>query len=445
MFNGMTEHVTSAKMQLFFARALDESEQSWIARHLSECSDCEQQLVDTLRQQKGTTHVSFTLAPEFWLRHEHLAYEQLVEFTDNKLDAPDRELVDVHLQTCAPCWEDVQSFLAFRKQIAPEMAVSYAPVVLEPAHDKLTWWNPLRGLPWKPIYAAAIVLIAIALVIAALFLLRRADNYQAVQSPTPNVNLGTESPTPVPDSRASNANPAISSNPDERSNSSGSVVVLNDGGRTVTIDAAGNVSGLDDVPGSTRDEIAQALLSEKLERPNILKDLRGEDGTLRGSDTRQSFTLISPARIVVVSDRPIFKWERVSGASSYRVYLGGPGGFEVAKSDELSPERTEWTASKLLKRGEIYSWSVVAVVDGKEIVAPGPSVPEIRFGVMSSNNLQQLNKLRAIKSHLALGVFFAQHGMLIEAKREFEIVIRNNPGSASAKKLLRQIQSWESR
>jgi predicted anti-sigma-YlaC factor YlaD len=440
-----TEHVNTSKMELFCARVLDEAELHTIARHLSNCPDCGQQFVATLGRQKVGTMVSFTLAPEFWLRHEHLAFEHLVKSTENKLDAADRELIDVHLETCAPCREDVQSFLAFRKQIEPEMAISYIPVVLEPTHEKITRWNPLRGLAWKPIYAAAILLIAIALIIGALYLKRRADNFQAVQTPNPSVNPADPSQTPTPDNRASHDPPApANESPTEKPNSAVAVVTLNDGGGVVTVDADGSVSGLDDVPVSTRDEIAQALLTERIARPSILKEL-GEDSTLRGSDNRQSFKLISPARAVLNSDRPTFKWDKLLGASTYRVYVNDREGNLVATSEVLSSERTEWHITKPLKRGQIYAWTVVALVDGNEIVAPGPSASEIRFSIMSSNSLQQLNKLRATRSHLALGVFFAQHGMITEARQEFEIVIRNNPGAASAKRLLRQIQAWESR
>ena len=40
------------------------------------------------------------------------------------------------------------------------------------------------------------------------------------------------------------------------------------------------------------------------------------------------------------------------------------------RSEELPSERTEWLLPKPLKRGEVYAWNVVAVVDGKEISSP---------------------------------------------------------------------------
>lgn len=437
----MSEHVTTLKMELFCARALDESEQNSIAPHLSECSDCAQQLVATLGRQKGTTRTSFTLAPEFWLRHQHIDYEQLVEFTDNKLQAADRELIDVHLQTCVPCREDVQSFIAFRKQIAPEMEVSYDPVALEPARQKFTLWHPLQDLAWKPIYAAALALLATAIVIAAVFLKRRADDYQALQTPTPNVNVARSSQTPTPDHHAANSpTPSAGSTVE---NPKIAVVSLNDRGGTVTVDADGNLSGLVDVPASTRDEIARVLLSERIERPSILKDLDGEGSALRGTDSRQSFKLLSPVRTVLVSDRPTFKWEKLSGARIYRVYVNDLGGNVIAKSEELSSDRAQWTVTTSLKRGQIYAWTVVAVVEGREIVSPAPSSAEMKFRVLAASKLQQLNFLRKTRSHLALGVFFAREGMIAEAEREFQLLLRDNPGSRGAKKLLAEIRAWK--
>ena len=438
-----TEHITTSKMERFCERALDQTELTSVAHHLAGCANCSNEFVTTLKRNKGTSTLAFSLAPDFWLKHEHLDYDHLLMFSDNKLDTSDEEQINLHLERCAPCQEDVRSFLAFRNQIAPEMTVSYLPSSLEAVRHKSMSWNPFRSFAWKPIYATAIVLIGIVVVLAALFLKWRSDDLEARKPATPNVNEGNQNSNPS-DNRASNT-PTSTTPPNEspiETPNSAALVTLNDGGRTVIIDAAGNVSGLDDVPTSTRGEIAQALLSERLARPSILKELKGEDSSLRGSDTRNSFKLISPARTVVVSNRPIFKWQRVDGASNYRVYLSGPGGIEVAKSDQLPPDRIEWTSTNPLRRGEIYTWSVVAVVEGKEIVAPSSASPEVKFQVMSSSSLLQLKKLRTTQSHLALGVFFAQHGMVTEAKRELEIVTRNNPGSPSAKKLLRQIQSW---
>ena len=90
-------------------RVLTENELTMAARHLTGCPDCQAKFVSTLRRQREVADLSFTLAPEFWLRHEHLDYDQLVQLADDKLDAADRELINAHLKLCEHCTEDVFS------------------------------------------------------------------------------------------------------------------------------------------------------------------------------------------------------------------------------------------------------------------------------------------------------------------------------------------------
>lgn len=378
--------------------------------------------------------MKFTLATEFWFRHEHVDYEQLVGLADNTLDATEREIIDIHLTVCASCKEDVRSFLAFREQIAPEMEVTYSPFEREPTRQPywVSWW---RGLVWKPVYAAAIVVIGVAILIGAvLFLNRRTEKQQAQQGPTPQVG-----PDSSPDNRAANVpSPPATPNesPIEKPNSAEAIVLLNDRGGTITVNKSGSVAGLNDVPAPTRDEIAKVLLSERLERPAILKELGGQEGTLRGRRNSQPFKLTSPPRTVIVSDRPALTWEKAAGASSYRVYVNDPQGHEIASSEELSSERTEWILPQPLKRGEIYGWTVVAVVDGKEFVSPGPSAPEMKFQILTADRLRQLNQLKQTRSHLALGVFYTNVGMMAAAEHEFQLLHQLNPNSKLATSLL---------
>jgi len=335
--------------------------------------------------------------------------------------------------------ENGRSLPAIQKGIAPELEVAYAPIEQEPTRAGTSWATWWRGLAWKPIYAAAIIVIGIALVIgAALRFKRRAENLRAKEAQA--------SPALGPGNRAANdLSPLATPNesPIENPDSSAAIIALNDRAGMVTVDNGGNLSGLDDVPGPTRDDIAKALLSERIARPAILKDLAGTVNALRVSENAQSFKLIFPSRAVIVSDRPALKWERVSGASSYRVYIRDSAGQEITRSEELPSESTEWLLPKPLKRGEIYVWTVVAVVDGKEIASPGSSAPEMKFQVLSARNLQQLTQLKKTGSNLALGVFYSREGMIPGAEREFEALVRENPGSAVAKKLLVGVQSWQ--
>jgi hypothetical protein len=443
--NGMIEHVSAERMERFCARILPEGELTAVAAHLAGCEECHGQFTNTLGRQRDGSPVSFTLSPEFWLRHEHIDYEQLVNLAENKLDTADRELIDLHLKICAPCEEDVRSFLAFREQIESELNVSYAPIGRHAGRDTLpsspiNWW---RGLALKPAYVAAIILIGIAIFLgAALLLNRRAANQQVQHPPTPSI-----SPGQTPDNRAANGSPSLvkpNESPTVNPNSAEATVVLSDRVGTITVDKSGTVTGLDDVPAATRDRIAKVLLSERLERPAILKELGGQDAGLRGSKNTAPFKLIAPSRTVIVTDQPTLKWENAPAATTYRVYVNDLAGRVVKRSDELPSETTEWKLTQALKRGEVYVWTVVAMIDGKEVVSPGPAAPEMKFHVLSMRSLEQLNTLKKTRSHLALGVFYANAGLTAEAQQEFRELVRLNPKSKVASKLLKAVSSKDS-
>jgi hypothetical protein len=185
------------------------------------------------------------------------------------------------------------------------------------------------------------------------------------------------------------------------------------------------------------------LLAENIKAPAILAELEGGPIVLRGPDNSPTFRLRSPARTVTISDRPSFKWEKLAGASSYRVSVGDLRGHEIAKSEEIPADQIRWTPPTPLKRGEIYAWEVEATVDGKKVVSPGTSAPQMKFKILSARSAQELEQLKKTRSHLALGVVYAREGMIAEAEREFQILAGQNPRSSVAKKLLRQIRSWE--
>ncbi len=83
------------------------------------------------------------------------------------------------------------------------------------------------------------------------------------------------------------------------------------------------------------------------------------------------------------------------------------------------------------------------MVGGEEIISPGVEAPEMKFKVLDEKGVGELNRLnKSSKSHLALGVFYARVGMVTEAEREFQTVVKENPRSTVALKLLRSVQSW---
>lgn len=458
----MAEHITKPEIERFSVSPLPDQRLEIIAKHLAECEACHQLLSETLRSQRGTEGLKFTLAPEFWFRHEHLDYEQLVSIADNTLDATEREIIDIHLSTCATCREDVRSFLAFREEIEPELRVRYGPATKEPNPSHLSRW---RGFAWRPIYAAAVVIIGMALVIGvALLLKRRAANLEAKQNQPPQVNMAPSAQTPTPENRtATNVRPTPAPVPSiqlprqvpspsltvknqrplKPVENAGAVAALKDETGAVTVDRVGNVSGLDEIPENQRQAIGEALVRQDIKEPAIGVELAGAAIHLRGPSEGPTFRLLSPKRTVIVSDRPAFAWEKLARASSYRVVIGDLNGHELARSEELAGDRTSWTPAAPLNRGEIYTWEVEATLDGMKVHSPGTSVTQMKFKILSASGVRELEQLKKVRSHLALGVFYAREGMVAEAEHEFQILVRDNPRVPVLKKLLKQIQSWK--
>jgi hypothetical protein len=132
----------------------------------------------------------------------------------------------------------------------------------------------------------------------------------------------------------------------------------------------------------------------------------------------------------------MFKWAPTAGASYYQIRVSDPRGNLIADSNLLPTDTTQWKPSARLQRGIVYSWSVIAMVNGKWVAA------ETNFKSLDEDKMGELATLKNQRqSHLALGLFYIREGALIEARRELEILVRDNPNSPIAAKLLSQARS----
>ena len=477
----MSEHFSTVQMRHFSARTLPAAEMTALAEHLTSCVTCKKQFQLTHRASKADALLFFTLAPEVLLRHEHLQYEQLAHYLDGGLDVEGRELIHLHLGLCEQCREDVQSLREFRQKIAPEMSVSYAPAERDSGRRVM---RPVAGwFGWlRPAYAAAAAAVLLAALVAVLSLSnRRTDEQQAEVSQqtgesiaaSPDKNPASAPQMTANDNVASAGNVRLANNNSGNTNSAveatqriapsqvqarasiqrikkspsastAAVAEINDGDQKIIIDVAGNVTGLDRLKPADTQIIKETLLAQHITKPSELSELVGNQGGLRGNATAgQTFRLLSPARIVTANDRPTFKWEALPGATSYRVYVSDADNREVADSGELPVTVAEWTPKTSLPRGKVFSWAVIAKVDGNDIISPAASQPEARFKILSGEALGELDALQnGPRSHLAMGITYARLGMLDEAEREFKILVRQNPNSPFALRLLRSVQSW---
>jgi hypothetical protein len=160
-----------------------------------------------------------------------------------------------------------------------------------------------------------------------------------------------------------------------------------------------------------------------------------------GSNNQPEFSVLEPTGIVLLRDRPAFRWSEMAGATGYVVEVYDDQ-FKLAASSPQLTNRS-WTIPQPLLRGKIYSWQVKAMKDGQEVTSPRPPAPQAKFRVLDQSKANELARAKRAysSSHLTLGLLYADAGLLKEAEQEFRLLQRANPNSPLARTLLRQVQS----
>ena len=421
--------------------------------HLAACPECRRQVTAAATVEARLAALRDDFKQQSSEPPKHLNYEHLAAYVDDRLDEVDREIVESHTSICAPCKEELRDLFAFKETLTEN-----APSTLKEVESTTTlrekakaWWNrPAWAARWG-IVAGMVALVLIALVVWLPFRNTKespvvkleqtpsptptqASSPQVSPSATPN---GSTTPTPEVKPTAQPNLPPID-NP-------ALVLALNDNGEQITVDGQGKLVGLESLPASERQAVRSALLAGRLEAPAALKDVRGKNGTLMGGGgAENSFSVLSPAGTILMTGRPTFRWRALAGATSYSVKIYDTNFNAVASSDGLTA--TQWTlssSSRPLAPGQVYTWQVVAVKDGQEIISPAPPAPEARFKVLSAQAAEELNRSLASgrNSHLARGVIYTRAGLLDEAEREFEALARENPQSGTARKLLNDVRA----
>jgi hypothetical protein len=436
----MADHISNTQMEALCARSLEDSDMAMMTEHLAACAACQRLFQDTLKKQKKSKPIATSFSTADWFRHDHLDYVELESLAKESLNEEERQIINLHLETCADCREDVRSFLEFWRDTEYELRLSYAPEhgIAWPERF-VTWWR-LSGSRWKLAYTTATLLVLGFAILAAIFSSKyRSEHKRDQNAASPTATSTTSSP--LVSASSPSFVPATPETPDTNKEK---VISLNDGGGTIQINDAGIVSGSELIPVGMRQLIHETLSAGIFKKPAVLDDLKGVRGALKGNkDSGSNFQLLSPPKTVIAEDRPTFRWTPLEGASSYQVQIGDPRGNESADSGQLSPGRTNWTPPKPLKRGIVYTWIVIATVGGEEITSPSPSAPEMRFKVIEKDKVNQLAQLKSeYQSHLALGIFYAREGMIEEAQREFRLLAKDNPDSPVVARLLHSIQSW---
>jgi hypothetical protein len=429
----MTEHLTEPEIELYRSREGEEAARQRTAEHLAVCEHCVNRVYNAGHSVLAVNVLREAFLPAVDDEPFHLSHAELKEYLEGHAAKADRIICESHIDICEPCREELRVLSAADTSTRSRTEAS--------AWLRSGW---LASTPMR--VAAAIALIG--LLAFGVLLMRR-------RSAAPNpAQLAGNGPQETPGASVSvdpsKDGPASDKTPSGPEASQQSIVVhLKDNGKEIGLDQQGKLTGLDELDESTQRIVKNALAGEPLARPRVLDELSSPRIELLGEQSDENtFQLIGPLGKIITEARPTLRWKRLNGATSYVVSVFDSKFNLVTRSAPLSepPQSSQpaWTVPVPLRRGQNYFWEVTAVKEGKEVVVPVAPAPRAQFRILESEKLGALQNLKRQKptSHLALGLTYARLGLIREAEGEFQQLLKENPDSAVAKKLLRAVQSW---
>ncbi len=368
------------------------------------------------------------LQPESALADRHLAYQHLADYVDESLSDVDRELVDSHLEFCASCRTELKDLEAMRAALAGLPAIDDLHGKTLGVWQRLAvWWQmPSIRIPVQVATGA----VLIGLMVWAVTLMRH--------SPGPLQQAKEPSTKPEPSQTAANDLPV---SPRQQEDNRVRVVAdLVDGDSHITLSSDDKLLGLESASIQIQNEVMSALRNGRVKAPSFIADLKEPSGRLMGAGSSE-YGLLSPVATAVESRTPTFHWRAIEDAESYVVTIYDLDSNKIAASGPLA--KTEWKAHAPLERGRIYSWQVRAVRKGAEALMPPPAAAGAKFRIIDAAKAEAMAQVRRsrARSHLVLGLAYADAGLLEESERELRKLVAANPKSSVARGLLRSVQA----
>lgn len=434
----MSEHVSAQSIEEYCRRELAPAKLLAVDDHLATCNECHQLLLRDENLHPALTVLVEGSTLELEPYDDHLTYEQLASLVDGQADEVGKEIANVHLEVCSECAAELKGLYAIRDTVPLPSPEPRRVKLLTGWEQFLLFWRRPGGWAWPRLVGVALAVVVVGTL--SLIIWQSQRNAEVAESTHPPVNAASPIPVTVgtPLDLRSQTEPQTSPSP----NASPEIVIaLDDGGQQVALDAAGNLSGLPSLSPSHYELVKTTLTTQRINRSPELEGLGGKEGVLMGATAEGvPFALVNPVGTVVRSDRPTLHWKPLAGANSYVVKVFDTNFRNIATSPPQAG--TAWNANAPLARGSVYVWQVTATRNGEEITSPVAPAPEARFRVLKRDKAVELERAEKTyaNSHLILGTIYAHAGLMEDAKREFRLLVKANPRSPVAQKLLQNIR-----
>jgi hypothetical protein len=366
-----------------------------------------------------------------------LTLEQTADYVDGTLAGEELQAVKDHLTSCEWCDMTVNDLRSFRDQVAHELDLDYRLTDVRAAPENR--WRRIATVMSSLLQRTSTLVLGSALaallVISSGWLVWRA--LQPNDRKKPATAQTASSPVTPP------LTPDVSLTPPPEAAGEMLLAELNDGGGRIILDREGNLSGVERLPPPYQRMVKRFLADQWLGKSPLLAGLTrpGNLAIRSGDDRGGKFSVIEPVGKVILSGHPTFRWSRLDSATGYVVEIYDDKLALVATSPWLND--LSWTAAQSLQHGAIYSWQVKTVKDGREFVTPRAPAPQATFRILDQAKANELVQARRAYAslHLALGLLYAQAGVLDEAERELRALQKANPNSAIVRRLLANVRA----
>lgn len=414
----MNTHLSAEEIKNYIARRMMRGDYVRAGKHVHECRTCYQNFLAELETRFPITIDLDELAG---LRDWHPGVEELAAYLEGLTDELDSDCIGLHIEECGLCRETLQSASHQREYSgSPVSRGKRRTSEWRQYHPAFQQMHPHRlriaGI------AAVVILVAITL--------------WTVLGPTRQTPEVAEVPPQeaAPSKEPSSEEPAATRAPESGSDPS---TVRLAPPKIGTIPKPGERQ-----PGRRSDEMEEALIARDLVMPASIERLdRTPAVVIRGNRVpSESFSIISPFATLVATDRPTFRWTALEGVESYRVSVFDEALHLVSTSGRLT--ETEWMLRDQLKVGRVYTWTVTALKNGKEITSP-PAPARAEFEVLAKLELAKLSsRIKVEDSKAVRGVAYAKAGLLDDAEREFQSHLASHPDDQRVRELLLRVRSW---
>jgi len=435
--------VEQVELEQFLKGKLPTERMLEIDEHAGECEECKRLLVSlSARAQFAAELVGAADCPD---------YEELSAYIEGSLEPKRAEAVCVHANLCEHCANDIDRMRELRSHAILREKVIVRPGATRQKRTLLDSLLPIRSLSngWRYLAVGAslgaVVAVAVFLSTISGPVVNNASQVAVNPSAATQTHKAEAKKTPVPGSVSpvERSKPVVVAEKPARQPVPQPVTVLRDGDYAV-VSSKGYLmlARRNGAPLRTALEARiAASIDEKLRTGKIKLakpvqmamatiQTRGADGGYEPAPTAPK--QISPVGRFVLSAKPSFTWTAVDLADSYRLRVYDGEGNLVAEQVTTKPTAT---LDRPLARGKVYAWRVgVRFGESDDWTESGAS----RFEVISTDDYNAIERIRTKLpgSHLALGAAYESVGLYDEAAAEYRLLLRANPNSKLAAKLL---------